>query len=470
MNDSQANLDPINPQLTRLLLRPLHHPGVIGTQLAESVLLRTQRLADRLPIASRLWQRQRLSGERSGGVPLVYAQPIAPVQSPSNAVRSSPGHTLETAASTTGAKAAAQGNPGQRPSVRPSGSAQRVTPLPRQSVTSAPGHRPSATVVQPLAQSKSLPNAAQPATPQSPPPTHSSGLHNPGSAPGSTLAVPSASLTAVRSNSGGPRSQSMVSPSPSPIASPAALPLPLTAPIQRQVAPPPEPVGRPHAPPTDQPVTYPEQRPATAAPTVLPLPRAVPQPSLGADIPSKPTAQKALPNPLAPAPEPSPKKWPSASPVPPSAPSAKISARGSDAVNSLRSVPTPLGPALSAKAMRPHPPTTAQRQLSRPRVAPLAPSVSVAPVSTPPLIFNHNLPSPAPVRASKPAEVIQKAPLSAPATVIQRQGEGGSVSAAETKGATKAAVDLEDLTEQVQRRLMRQLAIASERGALPPWV
>ncbi|NEQ88309.1 MAG: hypothetical protein F6K26_52795 [Moorea sp. SIO2I5] len=79
VSNNQTWSDSLNPQLTRRLLRPIVSPGVIGTQVAGSIISRVQGMTNGLPLMAKLIQRQhRLQGQSAEAVPIVYAQPIRP--------------------------------------------------------------------------------------------------------------------------------------------------------------------------------------------------------------------------------------------------------------------------------------------------------------------------------------------------------------------------------------------------------
>ncbi|NEO60146.1 MAG: hypothetical protein F6J98_06790, partial [Moorea sp. SIO4G2] len=79
VTNNQTWSDSLNPQLTRRLLRPVVSPGVIGTQVAGSIISRVQGMTNQLPLMAKLIQRQqRLEGQSAAAVPIVYAQPIRP--------------------------------------------------------------------------------------------------------------------------------------------------------------------------------------------------------------------------------------------------------------------------------------------------------------------------------------------------------------------------------------------------------
>ncbi|NEQ06251.1 MAG: hypothetical protein F6K37_09930 [Moorea sp. SIO4E2] len=79
VTNNQTWSESINPQLTRRLLRPMVSPGVIGTQIAGSIISRVQGMTNGLPLMGKLIQRQqRLEGQSAEAVPIVYAQRIRP--------------------------------------------------------------------------------------------------------------------------------------------------------------------------------------------------------------------------------------------------------------------------------------------------------------------------------------------------------------------------------------------------------
>ena len=79
VTNNQTWSESLNPQLTRRLLRPVVSPGVIGTQVAGSIISRVQGMTNQLPLMAKLIQRQqRLEGQSAEAVPIVYAQPIRP--------------------------------------------------------------------------------------------------------------------------------------------------------------------------------------------------------------------------------------------------------------------------------------------------------------------------------------------------------------------------------------------------------
>ncbi len=70
--------DSLDPKLTQRLMRPLNQPGVIGTQLAESILLRLQGMTNHLPVAQQLLQRLHWTKQQSPEpLPIVHAQPLS---------------------------------------------------------------------------------------------------------------------------------------------------------------------------------------------------------------------------------------------------------------------------------------------------------------------------------------------------------------------------------------------------------
>ncbi|NEO74405.1 hypothetical protein, partial [Moorena sp. SIO3H5] len=83
LTNNQTWSESLNPQLTRRLLRPVVSPGVIGTQVAGSIISRVQGMTNQLPLMTKLIQRQhRLQGQSAEAVPIVYAQPIRPAAEP----------------------------------------------------------------------------------------------------------------------------------------------------------------------------------------------------------------------------------------------------------------------------------------------------------------------------------------------------------------------------------------------------
>ncbi|NEP30761.1 hypothetical protein [Moorena sp. SIO3B2] len=83
VSNNQTWSESLNPQLTRRLLRPIVSPGVIGTQVAGSIISRVQGMTNQLPLMAKLIQRQhRLEGQSAEAVPIVYAQPIRPAAEP----------------------------------------------------------------------------------------------------------------------------------------------------------------------------------------------------------------------------------------------------------------------------------------------------------------------------------------------------------------------------------------------------
>ncbi|NEP00801.1 MAG: hypothetical protein F6K58_19475 [Symploca sp. SIO2E9] len=77
ITNNQTWSESLNPKLTRRLLQPLVSPGVIGTQIAGSIISRAQAMSNRLPLMAKLLQRQHpLEGQSAPTVPIVYAQPI----------------------------------------------------------------------------------------------------------------------------------------------------------------------------------------------------------------------------------------------------------------------------------------------------------------------------------------------------------------------------------------------------------
>ena len=83
VTNNQTWSESLNPQLTRRLLRPVVSPGVIGTQVAGSIISRVQGMTNQLPLMTKLIQRQhRLQGQSAEAVPIVYAQPIRPAAEP----------------------------------------------------------------------------------------------------------------------------------------------------------------------------------------------------------------------------------------------------------------------------------------------------------------------------------------------------------------------------------------------------
>ncbi|NEP50198.1 MAG: hypothetical protein F6K65_15845 [Moorea sp. SIO3C2] len=83
VTNNQTWSESLNPQLTRRLLRPVVSPGVIGTQVAGSIISRVQGMTNGLPLMAKLIQRQhRLQGQSAEAVPIVYAQPIRPATEP----------------------------------------------------------------------------------------------------------------------------------------------------------------------------------------------------------------------------------------------------------------------------------------------------------------------------------------------------------------------------------------------------
>ncbi len=66
----------LDPKLMQRLMRPIAQPGVAGTQLAESILFRMQAMTDRSPLAEQLGQRRHWVAQQSAdAVPIVYARP-----------------------------------------------------------------------------------------------------------------------------------------------------------------------------------------------------------------------------------------------------------------------------------------------------------------------------------------------------------------------------------------------------------
>lgn len=71
---NQTWQDVLDQQLIRRLTRPLVLPGIIGTQLVQTVLSRARYMADRLPLLADLTQRRGSVEHQGGQVPVVYAQ------------------------------------------------------------------------------------------------------------------------------------------------------------------------------------------------------------------------------------------------------------------------------------------------------------------------------------------------------------------------------------------------------------
>lgn len=70
--DWQAAID---PAFQARLLRPLAQPGVIRFEVARQILTRSQKLRDRLPLLEQLQRRQPPAKVTGGKVPIVYAEP-----------------------------------------------------------------------------------------------------------------------------------------------------------------------------------------------------------------------------------------------------------------------------------------------------------------------------------------------------------------------------------------------------------
>jgi hypothetical protein len=65
----------LNPQLLQRLVRPLVQPGVISSKMAQSIVQRSQRFANRLPMLKIAYRGYATSNSNVEPVPIVYAQP-----------------------------------------------------------------------------------------------------------------------------------------------------------------------------------------------------------------------------------------------------------------------------------------------------------------------------------------------------------------------------------------------------------
>jgi hypothetical protein len=66
----------LDPRLTERLLRPLVRPGRIDAQMSSAIIARYQRLNNRLPLLTRLNRPQTPVGFQTETLPIVYAQPL----------------------------------------------------------------------------------------------------------------------------------------------------------------------------------------------------------------------------------------------------------------------------------------------------------------------------------------------------------------------------------------------------------
>jgi hypothetical protein len=75
MNSHPNWQESLNPKLMQRLVRPLVQPGVISSKMAESIVLRSQRFANRLPMLAIAYRGYATSNSKVEPVPIVYAQP-----------------------------------------------------------------------------------------------------------------------------------------------------------------------------------------------------------------------------------------------------------------------------------------------------------------------------------------------------------------------------------------------------------
>ena len=94
MTQPQTWQESLNPQLAQRLIRPLVQPGVINTQIARKIIERSQRFTNRLPLlANRRWAS--VNSLQSGQTPIVYAQGQPPVTSTESGQESLDSPSLE---------------------------------------------------------------------------------------------------------------------------------------------------------------------------------------------------------------------------------------------------------------------------------------------------------------------------------------------------------------------------------------
>ncbi|WP_224245084.1 hypothetical protein [Hyalangium gracile] len=410
----------LDPKLLRRLLSRRDQPGLVPLWLSRRIVAGVEAMGGRLPLLGYLAQRHGIrEGFRQGQVPVVHAVWAAPAEetgsasaeesqpheAPPRASRPNPAQALPLVQARR-AQAPAEGGARAEGDARPQAPRASVsTPLVQQLGTAPPPapEAPRAPTARPPAPSP-IPAAASPAVPE------------------------------MRQQREPPPSVQLSSPS-------ASSSRPVVRPVDDGPTPSrPEPMRRGAPLPTVQPLQSPSPSPA---PRVHAAPTGAPSPSTGGTHASAPRAEPALPHtqearPEAARSEPA-RQMPRVPPQPAGGGGAGWTGTGAPLVHAA-------SPAGGSPASPGHTLPSAPGPTFMPRPPSASPGISPAPI----------VPG-AQLQGPSPSPTVTRRPVA--------RGVGDEQGA--SQGATRREIDIDDLVDKVQRKLMRQLAEDRIRRGLP---